>query len=54
VKFYLKFRRIIRDGERLQQNRDQLGELVFQQRLKRLKQRPMKLPVYPELMYRLI
>jgi transposase len=28
VKFYLKFRRIIRDGERLQQNRDQLGELV--------------------------
>jgi hypothetical protein len=34
VKFYLKFRRIIRDGERLQQNRDQLGELVFQRRLK--------------------
>jgi len=39
VKFYLKFRRIIRDGERLQQNRDQLGELVFQRRLKRLKKR---------------
>ncbi|MBC2710135.1 MAG: IS66 family transposase [Desulfosarcina sp.] len=39
VKFYLKFRRIIRDGERLQHNRDQLGELVFQRRLKRLKQR---------------
>jgi transposase len=39
VKFYLKFRRIIRDGERLQKNRDQLGELVFQRRLKRLKKR---------------
>ncbi|WP_231717220.1 IS66 family transposase [Desulfosarcina ovata] len=39
VKFYLKFRRIIRDGERLQQNRDQLGALVFQRRLERLKKR---------------
>lgn len=39
VKFYLKFRRIIRDGERLQKNRDQLGEVVFQRRLKRLKKR---------------
>jgi hypothetical protein len=47
VKFYLKFRRIIRDGERLQQNRDQLGELVFQRRLKRLKQRLADLVQWP-------
>jgi len=47
VKFYLKFRRIIRDGERLQQNRDQLGELVFQRRLKRLKQRLADLLQWP-------
>ena len=47
VKFYLKFRRIIRDGERLQQNRDQLGELVFRRRLKRLKQRLADLVQWP-------
>ena len=47
VKFYLKFRRIIRDGERLQKNRDQLGELVFQRRLKRLKQRLADLIQWP-------
>ena len=47
VKFYLKFRRIIRDGERLQQNRDQLGELVFQRRLRRLKQRLAALLQWP-------
>lgn len=47
VKFYLKFRRIIRDGEHLQQNRDQLGELVFQRRLKRLKQRLSDLLQWP-------
>jgi hypothetical protein len=47
VKFYLKFRRIIRDGERLQQNRDQLGELVFHRRLKRLKQRLADLVQWP-------
>ena len=47
VKFYLKFRRIIRDGERLQRNRDQLGELVFQRRLKRLKQRLSDLVQWP-------
>jgi len=29
VKFYLKFRRIILDGEWLQHNRGQLGEIVF-------------------------
>lgn len=39
VKFYLKLRRILRDGERLQKNREQLGEEVFQRRLKRLKER---------------
>jgi hypothetical protein len=47
VKFYLKFRRIIRDGERLQRNRDQLRELVFQRRLKRLKQRLSDLVQWP-------
>jgi transposase len=47
VKFYLKFRRIIRDGERLQKNRDELGELVFQRRLKRLKQRLADLLQWP-------
>jgi hypothetical protein len=47
VKFYLKFRRIIRDGERLQKNRDQLGELVFQRRLKRLKKRLADLLKWP-------
>ena len=39
AKFYLKFMCISRDGERLQKTRDQLAKLVFQQRLKRLKQR---------------
>lgn len=48
VKFYLKFRRIIRDGEKLQQNRDQLGELVFQRRLKRLNKRLANLLLWPE------
>jgi len=47
VKFYLKFRRIIRDGERLQKNRTQLGELVFQRRLERLKQRLADLLQWP-------
>ena len=47
VKFHLKFRRIIRDGERLQINRDQLGELVFQRRLKRLEKRLDELLQWP-------
>jgi cell division septum initiation protein DivIVA len=47
VEFYLKFRRIIRDGERLQKNRDQLGELVFKRRLKRLKKRLADLLQWP-------
>jgi len=36
VKFYVKLRRILRDGERLQADREKLGEKVFQRRLKRL------------------
>ena len=47
VKFYVKFRRIIRDGERLQKDRDQLSELVFQRRLKRLKKRLADLLQWP-------
>ena len=48
VKFYVKFRRIIRDGERLQTARDQLGELVFQRRLNRLKKRLEELLQWPD------
>jgi hypothetical protein len=47
VKFYVKFRRIIRDGERLQKDRDQLGEIVFQRRVKRLKKRLADLLQWP-------
>ena len=39
MKFYLKLRRIIRDGEKLQVAHDGLSELVFQRRLKALEQR---------------
>ena len=39
MKFYLKLRRIIRDGEKLQAVRDGLSELVLQRRLKELEQR---------------
>ena len=39
VKFYVKLRRILRDGERLQTDREKLGEKVFQRRLKRLEKR---------------
>ena len=39
MKFYLKLRRIIRDGETLQAACDGLSELVFQRRLKALEQR---------------
>ena len=38
MKFYLKLRRIIRDGEKLQATHDGLSELVFQRRLKALEQ----------------
>jgi len=37
--FYLKLRRIIRDGEKLQSQRGELTEFVFRRRLKRLEQR---------------
>ena len=47
VKFYVKLRRIIRDGERLQKDRDQLGEMVFQRRLERLKKRLADLLQWP-------
>ena len=47
VKFYLKFRRIILDGERLQHNRKKLGEIVFQRRLTRLKKRLVDLVNWP-------
>ena len=39
VSFYVKLRRILRDGERLQANREKLGEMVFRRRLNRLKER---------------
>jgi transposase len=48
VKFYLKFRRIIRDGEGLQKNRDQLGKLVFLRRLEKLKKRLDDLLQWPD------
>ena len=47
VKFYIKLRRILRDGERLQSRRKELGEEVFQRRLKRLKQRLNNLLNWP-------
>ena len=37
--FYLKLRKIIRDGEKLQAARNKLSELVFRRRLKALEQR---------------
>ncbi len=37
--FYLKLRKIIRDGEKLQATRKELSELVFHRRLKVLEQR---------------
>jgi len=39
AKFYVKLRRILRDGEKLQRERDKIGELVFRRRLKKLKKR---------------
>jgi hypothetical protein len=47
VKFYVKLRRILRDGERLQERRDALGEAVFQRRLKRLHDRLEALVNWP-------
>jgi len=48
AKFYVKLRRIIRDGEKLQINREKIGEEVFQRRLKRLKERLAKLLEWPD------
>ena len=39
MKFYLKLRKIIRDGEKLQKQRNELNEMVFQRRLKALRQK---------------
>ncbi len=39
MKFYLKLRKIIRDGEKLQGDRKDLSELIFQQRLEALEKR---------------
>jgi transposase len=47
VKFYVKLRRILRDGERLQESREALGEAVFQRRLKRLHDRLEDLVNWP-------
>ena len=35
-KFYVKFRKILKDGQRLQAGRKELGEVVFERRLARL------------------
>ena len=47
AKFYVKLRRILRDGERLQGEREALGEAVFQRRLKRLHDRLEDLVNWP-------
>jgi transposase len=47
AKFYIKLRRIIRDGERLQRDRDKLGEVVFYRRLDKLKKRLQELVEWP-------
>jgi transposase len=47
VKFYTKLRRILRDGVWLQENREKLGEAVFQRRLKRLQDRLEALVNWP-------
>jgi transposase len=48
VKFYVKLRRILRDGEKLQAARKELGEKVFKRRLGRLEQRLENLLQWPE------
>ncbi len=47
AKFYVKLRRILRDGEKLQRERDKIGELVFRRRLKKLKKRLEELLKWP-------
>lgn len=46
-KFYVKLRRIIKDGERLQSERKRIGEEVFCRRLKKLKTRLQELLEWP-------
>ena len=48
VKFYVKLRRILRDGERLQADREKLGEKVFRRRLKKLEKRLENLLEWPD------
>ena len=47
-KFYIKFRKILRDGERLQEKREQLGEQVFERRLSKLHKRLNQLLEWPD------
>jgi hypothetical protein len=53
IQDYLKLRRILRDGERLQKIREQIGEEVFERRLKRLKKRLENFPYHVYLSFRL-
>lgn len=46
-KFYIQFRRILRDGERLQSGRNKLGEEVFNRRLNKLHERLDELLKWP-------
>lgn len=46
-KFYVKFRRILKDGERLQSQRKELGEEVFKRRLEKLHKRLNELLKWP-------
>lgn len=48
LKFYIKFRRILRDGQRLQAKRNELGEKVFQRRLTKLHTRLDDLIQWPK------
>jgi transposase len=48
ARFYIKLRRIIRDGEKLQAEREELGEFVFRRRLKRLEKRLAELLEWPD------
>jgi len=44
--FYVKFRKILKDGERLQSKRDEIEDFVFKRRLKLLHQRLDKLLIW--------
>ena len=48
ARFYIKLRRIIRDGEKLQAQRAALGEFVFRRRLQRLEKRLAELLEWPD------